>query len=106
MTAEITALEIDHLLARLFPIKGEVRLGSRGLYPQTGGGINQPAMDSIDIEQEYSELDVISWLLFMADGENDLVTIAERSGIAYTDLLRVGQILLSKKIIQPVQQIE
>jgi len=86
--------------------KGEVRLGSRGLYPKTGGSINQPAIGGFNVEQGNSELDVISWLLFMADGKNDLVTIAERSGIAYTDLLRVGQMLLSKKIIRSVQQIE
>ena len=45
---------------------------------------------------------VISWLLFLADGNNDLVTIAERTGIAYSDLLRVVHLLVEKTVIQPV----
>ena len=84
--------------------KGEVQLGHRGLYPQTGGSINQPAVNGVDNGPEYQELDVISWLLFLADGKNDLVTIAEKTGIAYSDLLRVARKLAGKAIIQPVSK--
>ena len=84
--------------------KGEVQLGHRGLYPQAGGSINQPAVNGIDNGPEYQELDVISWLLFLADGKNDLVTIAEKTGIAYSDLLRVARKLAGKAIIPPVSK--
>jgi aminopeptidase-like protein len=83
--------------------KGEVQLGRRGLYPHSGGSINQPASKNHRRHQEYQELDVILWLLFLSDGQNDLITIAERTGITYFDLLRVARKLMSQAVIQPAK---
>jgi aminopeptidase-like protein len=58
----------------------EAQLGRRGLYPQIGGGLNHSIEDRTNIE---NEVDVISWILFLADGQNDLLTIAERSGLPF-----------------------
>ena len=99
----IRILEENTIFVSSVP-KGEVQLGHRGLYPQTGGSVNQPAVNGVDNGREYQELDIITWLLFLADGNNDLVTIAERTGIAYSDLLRVARKLAGKAIIQPVSK--
>ena len=77
---------------------GEPQLGRRGLYPSTGGGINQPGSG----ETVESELNAITWLLFLADGNHDLLTTAERSGLKFSDLLRVfGQLTVSG-LIKPI----
>ena len=51
---------------------GEPRLGDRGLYRTTGGS-------DAGRERELSLL----WVLNLADGEHDLLSIAERSGLAF-----------------------
>jgi aminopeptidase-like protein len=66
----------------------EVQLGRRGLYPQTGGALNHSKDDRSQIE---NEVDVISWLLFWADGNNDLLTIAEKTSLPFRSLLLTAQ---------------
>ncbi len=59
---------------------GEPQLSKRGLYPSTGGYINQPGTDPLEMIE--ADIDAMTWLLFLGDGQNDLVTVAERSGLA------------------------
>ena len=79
--------------------KGEPQLGRRGLYPETGGSFNQYSKDNVGKVRKYQEIDIISWCLFLADGNHDLVSIAERSGIAFSDLVRVAQVLEQNNLI-------
>ena len=44
-------------------------------------------------KKNHQEIDAISWLLFLADEKHDLVDIAERSGIAFFDLVHTAQVL-------------
>ena len=57
--------------------KGEPQLGRRGLYGSLGGGSAK--------ERELALL----WVLNQSDGEHDLLSIAERSGIAF-EVLRTA----------------
>jgi aminopeptidase-like protein len=69
------------------------------LYPKTGGGINQPAETSTPVTQD---LDAITWVLFLADGATDLLTAAERSGLAFDRLVDAADRLLQVGLLQPV----
>lgn len=62
----------------------EVQLGRRGLYPQMGGALNHSKDDRSTVE---NEVDVISWLMFWADGEHDLLSIAEKTAMPFRSLL-------------------
>lgn len=80
---------------------GEPQLGRRGLYPATGGGINQPGASG-DGGQAEQALDVITWLLFLADGEYDLLAIAERSGVTFAALLKATESLIACGLLEQV----
>ena len=64
---------------------GEPQLGKRDLYPVVGGSVNQKG-GNLDSE-EGMNLDAMMWVLFFSDGQHDLVSIAERSGETFTDVL-------------------
>ena len=82
-------LDRNRVYENLFPY-GEPQLGKRGLYGSTGG--RNPK------EDEYAML----WLLNQADGKNDLLSVAERSGLVMDDLYRVALALEEKKVIRKV----
>lgn len=79
----LEAVEIaegDWTPVNLFP-KGEPQLGRRGLYSAIGGksaGLNTMAM---------------LWVLNLADGENSLLSMAERSGLPFRQLAGVAALL-------------
>ena len=79
--------------------KGEPNLGKRGLYPSTGGGNKQPGSFQEASETGHSDLDAITWLLFLADGKHDLMTVAERSGIRFEKLAMIASRLEGHKLI-------
>ena len=79
--------------------KGEPNLGKRGLYPSTGGGNKQPGSLQEASETGHSDLDAITWLLFLADGKHDLMTVAERSGIRFEKLAMIASRLEEHKLI-------
>ena len=81
-------------------LNGEAQLGRRSLYPNTGGAINQRGVSS-DAEQETRALDAITWLLFLADGNHDLLTVAEQSGVAYSELLQAADKLIDNELLYP-----
>lgn len=78
---------------------GEPQLSRRGLYPTTGGGINQ-AGDIGDVDQDKLTLDAITWLLFLADGKHDLLAIAERSGLPFAVLLQAATVLIASGLLE------
>jgi aminopeptidase-like protein len=55
-----------------------------------------------DSDNTESVLNTITWLLFMADSKHDLVAIAERSGISFSNLLRVAGQLVQKGLLEQV----
>ena len=67
--AVVDELESREVYRNLSP-KGEPMLGRRGLYRQIGG-------DDAGRERELALL----WILNLSDGETDLATIVERSGL-------------------------
>lgn len=66
----------------------EPQLGRRGLYKAMGG-------DNQRVERQMAML----WLLNQADGENSLLDIAERSGIRYSLIREVNDLLLENELV-------
>ena len=79
--------------------RGEPNLGKRGLYPKMGGANKQLGLDKLHNRSSYSDLDAITWLLFLADGKNDLVAIAEASGVDFNVIEKMASLLHDHKLI-------
>ena len=80
--------------------KGEPQLGRRGLYPKTGGGNKQPANAKQNTRSQQTSVEALSWALFLADGKHDLLTMSEKSGLQFDDLLNVFKELQKKNVVQ------
>jgi aminopeptidase-like protein len=78
---------------------GEPQLGRRGLYPSTGGAINQPSAE-VPVEDEGPDIDAMSWVCFMADGSHDLISIAERSELHFSRILNATRLLDKAGVVQ------
>jgi aminopeptidase-like protein len=94
----IEILEENRTVVSLQP-NCEVQLGRRGLYPQTGGALNHSKDDRSAVE---NEVDVISWLMFWADGAHDLLTIAEKTGLPFRSLLLTAKKLEQHELVRLV----
>lgn len=107
----IEKLELDLTYRSLNPYS-EPMLGKRGLYPQTGGSIKQPAVDlnRNHLEREYtisegritygSELDAIRWVTFLSDGGASLLPIAERCGFPLRQLYETAERLVQHGLLE------
>ncbi len=88
--------------------KGEVNLGRRGLYPSLGGAGKQFAAESLNGDRAATadtairdrEIDIINWLLFSADGKNDLLAVAELSGHCFNEIVAVAKRLREANLIE------
>ena len=78
---------------------GEPQLSRRNLYPSTGGGLNQKGNTENTPNLE-NEIDVITWLLFTADGKQDLLSVAERSCIEFSKLQSVAEKLVEAGLLE------
>jgi aminopeptidase-like protein len=67
--------------------KGEPQLGKRGLYRPTGGGSSE-------------ELALL-WVLNLSDGEHDLLRIAERSKLRFSEVRAAADRLLEPGLLAP-----
>ena len=67
---------------------GEPQLGRRGLYPSVpdGAGVETALL----------------WVLNLSDGANDLIEIAERSGLSYSAVLAAAQRLESHRLLEAI----
>lgn len=83
----IDILELNWTPLNLFP-KGEPQLGRRGLYSALGG-------DKSAGETAMAYL----WVLNLADGQHSLLDIAERSGMAFSDIVRAAQLLRENDLL-------
>lgn len=66
---------------------GEPQLGKRGLYRAVGGGSPQEA--------------ALLWTLNLTDGSNDLIGIAERSGLPFQAIREAADRLLEHDLLAP-----
>lgn len=71
---------------------GEPQLGRRGLYRAMGGETN-PADLSI----------AMLWMLQLADGEHDLLAVAERSGLEFEQVARAAALLEEHELLEAVE---
>ena len=76
----VDVLQDDAAYVNLSPY-GEPQLGKRGLYPTTGG---ESASDIVM---------AMLWTLAWSDGDTSLLDIAERSGMAFSDIRRAADSL-------------
>ena len=95
-------LDSNELIKSKVPF-GEPQLSSRGLYPTTGGAINQKSSSFKLDHKEVENIDLLTWVMFLADGDTDLVSIAEQSGHRFRDLKEMIAILRSQDLIETYQ---
>ncbi len=67
----------------------EPQLGRRGLYSNTGGNATPPGYEM-----------ALLWILNYSDGENDLLEISRKSGIALETITIAAQMLLDKLLLR------
>ena len=78
----------------------EPQLGTRGLYPKLGGAIKQSNNNSSAPNTIENQIDAITWIMFLADGNMDLLEMAERSGVLFSHLYDASQKLLEHGLIK------
>lgn len=79
----------------------EPQLGKRGLYPQTGGAMKQSASGKSAVE---AEVDALTWVMFLADGSMDLLSMAERSGEPFHNLAVAAEKLLAHDLLEDISE--
>ncbi|HWO42622.1 MAG TPA: DUF4910 domain-containing protein [Candidatus Eisenbacteria bacterium] len=84
----IGVLEANRVFVNLSP-KGEPQLGKRGLYRAIGG-------DAEGREREGALL----WTLNLADGRNDMLDIAERSGLPFAAVAAAAETLARHRLLK------
>jgi aminopeptidase-like protein len=83
--AVIDTLERNHVYVSTSP-KGEPQLGPRGLYRSIGGG-------------SFEEGPIL-WVLNLADGDHDLLAMAERSGLPFPVLADAAELLFRHELLE------
>ena len=73
---------------------GEPQLSRHNLYPVVGGAINQIAKSTAE-DRASSDREAIMWNLFFADGNHDLLTIAEKSSISFERISDSADVLVN-----------
>jgi aminopeptidase-like protein len=71
---------------------GEPQLGKRNLYPSSDPKINP-----------IEDFQAIKWLLNLADGESDLLDIADSSGIKISTLAEKARLLFKAGLIAELE---
>lgn len=67
---------------------GEPQLGRRGLYRSIGGAVDRKSAEM-----------AVLWVLNQTDGTNDLLAIAERSGLAFSTVRKAADALLEAGLL-------
>lgn len=70
--------------------KCEPRLGKRGLYGEVGGTGHR----------EFGEMALL-WVLNLSDGQHDLLSVAERSGIRFREIVAAADALVAAGLLTP-----
>ena len=87
----IEVLERNRAYRNLSP-KGEPQLGKRGLYRSVGGG-------------SFTEAPLL-WVLNLSDSSNDLLAVAERSGIPFGEVADAADALFEAGLLSPAEGAE
>jgi aminopeptidase-like protein len=85
----LTAVDGNRTYRNLSPF-GEPRLGPRGLFGGLGGGVERSAYEA-----------AILWVLSLADGDHDLVSIAARSGLEMPAVIEAATRLVDADLLAP-----
>lgn len=72
--------------------KCEPQLGKRGLYEAIGGQSDQKELQM-----------AMLWVLNLSDGQHSLLDISRRTGISFSQIQRIAQILSKKELLVEVQ---
>ncbi|MBF0143492.1 MAG: DUF4910 domain-containing protein [Magnetococcales bacterium] len=111
----VEKLERNATYRSLLP-QSEAMLGKRGLYPATGGSLMQPAAAAladhgqrrflVDAEKTLhgSRIDAMLWLMMLADGQMDLLAIAQQTGIAFSALADAADLLCCHGLLAVAQE--
>lgn len=94
---------------------GELQLGRRSLYPETGGAINQSATNRNGVNHRDKifrfenkvalrgeHIDAFGWLTHLADGTLSNFEIAEQSGVEIDTINEAIAILFQQKLLELV----
>ena len=113
----ISNLEMNSTYRSLNP-NSEPMLSKRGLYPTTGGQLNQKAKD-FKTEygvSEYSvgdgetlqgeDIDAMLWVMFYSDGELSLLDISDKTGLSIKRLHGAATNLRLKGLLEEVRNLE
>lgn len=100
--AAIDILEQNRTFKSLMPYC-EPQLGRRGLYPQTGGAMKQPSHDGEAKSSVEAEVDALTWVMFLADGDHDLIDMAERSGEPFSNLADAARKLEANELLEELR---
>ena len=73
----------------MFP-KGEPQLGKRGVYENIGGTKEQDSL---------KQKKAVQWILNLSDGKHSLRDIEKKSGLEYSLLYVVADLLKDKKLL-------
>lgn len=84
----ISVLEANYFYISKNPFC-EPQLGKRGLYPTVGSD-----------KETSMHVDSYMWILSFADGSNDMLRIAEKSGIGFKKLTDAAEKLIEKELIE------
>jgi len=71
----------------------EVMLSKHGLYPALGGG-------SLPGNECLNEVEIILWLLFLADGQRSLYEMSKKIGCPYSKLIGYADLLSEKGLFE------
>jgi len=98
--SSISKLERNFIYKSLNP-KCEPMLGKRGLYPSIGGQLKQNSnKDNNDDDNSERTLSAINWLMYLCDGKNDILDIAERTDLNFDLVSDVAQLLEKNKLLK------
>jgi len=98
--SSISKLERNFIYKSLNP-KCEPMLGKRGLYPSIGGQLKQNSnKDNNDDDNSEITLSAINWLMYLCDGKNDILDIAERTNLNFDLVSDVAQLLEKNKLLK------
>ena len=87
----------------VFPLKRfegncELQLGKRGLYPNINSIYTRKKSDDNTLDNKL-QLNILNFILSYADGNNDIIDLANVSGYKIEDICKVLKICLKKNLI-------
>tara|TARA_B100000989_G_scaffold164030_1_gene122556 strand:- start:20893 stop:22200 length:1308 start_codon:yes stop_codon:yes gene_type:complete len=95
--------EILKIYEMVFPLKRfegncELQLGKRGLYPNINSIYTRKKSDDNTLDNKL-QLNILNFILSYADGNNDIIDLANVSGYKIEDICKVLKICLKKNLI-------